>query len=67
MFYEEHIIFYVSSALKKCKQIEMCSSHNVYTITAMSLIEEMDLKISVKNMGHLSKLSQLAFKIILKN
>ena len=48
MFYREHIIFNVSLAHKKCKQIEMCSSHNVYTIIAMSLIEERDLKASVK-------------------
>ena len=50
MFYREHIIFYVSSAHKKCKQIEMCSSHKIYTITAMSLIEERDLKTSVNKL-----------------
>ena len=48
MFNGEHKIFDVSSAHKKGKQIEMCSSHNVYTITAKSLIEERDLKASVK-------------------
>ena len=51
MFYREHITFYVSSAYEKCKQIEMCSSHNIFTITAMSLIGERDLKAYVKKLA----------------
>ena len=57
MFYREHIKFDVTLAHKKSKQIEMCSSHNVYTITAMSLIEERDLKAYIK-ISHPSKISQ---------